>query len=725
MAIKTAAEMFGDGGGFGPAVPYSTTNPPGTSAGNRGVQFGEQLTAAISNRPHYALALNDEDLNTRLAAFEVGGLDAAYDLGTLGPAGGGRSINVTHGAVELDVVNATMYGQDIANAGLRISNLSAAISGVVGADHVTSAVPYAHYMGRRSYGYAGDATDLSAAPNVGVLNTAGASATRLTVTSPGLYFHVGGTRTEVMLGVDLVEISGAPGYNGLYVIHALGPTDAAVELRRLDGSSPAFPANTACTFLPYRPFFVASEDGGANRPFAGGFFTGASEGTRPALMAVGGASGILNTTLGREYGGSTKAFRVGYRALTGAVSTAAEFDTFGRLVFETPVFSDELEADREQVERFGNYAVYIDKSGQPDNTYETGVVVAGPDTGDARHRLDFASLLGAETALVATLNIGFDANSPVDGTINVSSGLSVDWQRHLGPGTVVEILTPTSRAGFYFVVSIEQNNPDDFQLVRMDGTVPAFPTSGTGTARIYSLSALGRLPQLALDSLQIGTTGTVTAAALLAANPRYDDSAGALFVTPSNQGSRRHHAWRAVALGEDFANEIGSLDSEGDLRIRGDFLYGPSAFGGTTLPLRTKEINLELGMSNASWTYVSGASGVWTGLGSSEPLHFPIMLPNGATLISAHVMMVTDDGDQVSVRRLATNWGTPGIRTITSLGSANATAASPSYEVVNVTGLSEVIDNTQNTYQISIAPQGTISIRAIRITFRDPGPRNY
>ena len=77
MAIKTAAEMFGDNAGFGTRVPISFTNPSAYSSGNRGVGFGEQLTSAVANRPHYELALNDEDLNTRLAVFETQGIDGA------------------------------------------------------------------------------------------------------------------------------------------------------------------------------------------------------------------------------------------------------------------------------------------------------------------------------------------------------------------------------------------------------------------------------------------------------------------------------------------------------------------------------------------------------------------------------------------------------------------------------------------------------------------------
>lgn len=115
MPFKSAAEMFGDGGGFGPAVPYSTSNPPGTSAGNRGIQFGEQLTAAIANRTSYALAENTDDLNTRLSVFETGGLDAAYEAGNLidveAADGGVEIVNVT------DATDNLYLGRSVAGAG--------------------------------------------------------------------------------------------------------------------------------------------------------------------------------------------------------------------------------------------------------------------------------------------------------------------------------------------------------------------------------------------------------------------------------------------------------------------------------------------------------------------------------------------------------------------------------------------------------------------------------
>ena len=80
MAIKDAKTIFGDGAGVpGDAgwVPIDTSAPSGKAAANRGIDTAEQVTAAIQNRPAYALARNDEDLDARMTTLETGGIDDA------------------------------------------------------------------------------------------------------------------------------------------------------------------------------------------------------------------------------------------------------------------------------------------------------------------------------------------------------------------------------------------------------------------------------------------------------------------------------------------------------------------------------------------------------------------------------------------------------------------------------------------------------------------------
>lgn len=256
--IKTAAEMFGDGAGFGAAVPYSTSNPPGTAAGNRGIQFGEQLTAAIANRTHYALCLNDEDLNTRLVSWETGGLNAAYRLGSVATPGGGRSITIDAGAVETVSSNsaANIYTRDRWNASLRANMNADTAHGGIGVDvHAKQAgIPYAFFLARAAQDLTGSSiTD----PDTGTLNLGAAGVDRL---------YIGPDSTSRFIpGVDAIEVT-TTAFAGAYMVLSVAGT--YVELRKLDGSTPSFTANTAVSYRVYRlPFRVsASADNTAALP---------------------------------------------------------------------------------------------------------------------------------------------------------------------------------------------------------------------------------------------------------------------------------------------------------------------------------------------------------------------------------------------------------------------------------------------------------------------------
>src|SRR4051812_24546088 len=124
MPIKKKEEFFGDDGPHGPRVPILETAAPGLGTANRGIKLGEQLKAEVHNRPLYALVLNDEDLDTRLAAFEEGGLDGMYRLGALDVAGGGRIIEVDGGAIEGQSGLGTDLATDVANAVFRANTLA-------------------------------------------------------------------------------------------------------------------------------------------------------------------------------------------------------------------------------------------------------------------------------------------------------------------------------------------------------------------------------------------------------------------------------------------------------------------------------------------------------------------------------------------------------------------------------------------------------------------------
>lgn len=255
MAIKTVAQMFGDGAGNGPAVPYSTSNPPGTSAPNRGIQFGEQLTAAIANRTHVALCLNDEDLNTRLVSWETGGLNAAYRLGAVSTPGGGRTINVDAGPVELTANHTTLYSKDRVNAQLRVNHNADTIDGAVGLDVHSEhqAKPFAAAL----YRHQQDLTSYNIADSdSGTLNVGGANSDRLFMTG-------GEDVAPLIIGVDQVEILNTA-YAGLYNIVQRNPGDPGVSLQTLGGTTPVFAADTAVNFRVWRSMLRTSARNGGS-----------------------------------------------------------------------------------------------------------------------------------------------------------------------------------------------------------------------------------------------------------------------------------------------------------------------------------------------------------------------------------------------------------------------------------------------------------------------------
>jgi hypothetical protein len=273
MTFKTKEEMFGDGGSFGAAVPYSTSAPPGTGTGNRGIQVGEQLTAAISNRPHYALALNDEDLNDRLSPFEADGLDASYRLGLIDTAGGGRIVTIDGGAIEARTAMASLAtSADPANAAFRATNIGDTVDGGGGYDFVGSAVsssghriPWFGFMDRRAISFSGD-TSISIS-QAGVLNAGntdnpGGGVSTVGVVGPAKFKT--GTDTNIMNRGDLVEVLTPSNYAGLYRVRGFsdgGGYDRLI-IARLDGTTfPTFTANTACTFRIHRAQFATTKDG--------------------------------------------------------------------------------------------------------------------------------------------------------------------------------------------------------------------------------------------------------------------------------------------------------------------------------------------------------------------------------------------------------------------------------------------------------------------------------
>lgn len=240
MPFKSKAQIFGDNGPNGLAVPVSTSNSAGTASANRGIGFGEGVTAAIANRPSGALADNTDDLNTRLVAVEGDGLDGMYRSG--GVAGAGRVITIDGGAVE---VVSDDSDEDEARSLLR-ARLDNADGTEAAFEVVGAGSTFRH---RVPVGF-NSQTVLSASGVAGILNPGGAGAGRVQVSGGNRFSNSG--LSEILFGNDFAVITDAGALNGVYRIDS-SVSNQVVELLNLDGSSPGFTSSAACTVTIFRP----------------------------------------------------------------------------------------------------------------------------------------------------------------------------------------------------------------------------------------------------------------------------------------------------------------------------------------------------------------------------------------------------------------------------------------------------------------------------------------
>jgi hypothetical protein len=244
MAIKSKEEMFGDGGGFGPAVPFSVVAPGGHSAGNRGIAFGEQLTAAVANRTHYALALNDEDLDARVVPFESDGLDAAYRLGALAVPGGGREIDIDGGAVRLTIPDTGA-----------IAGLATALETHWGEGSGTRLGSYVMADGRRAHLRPYIRVPLGITDSITfAFHAESPTFGRLNITD---VIDMEGWENLLPYGMWVEIVTGAN--PGLYRLVRTFDADNRVFVRAMNGSVPAFPTSGVGTLRFYNTHFTGQQ----------------------------------------------------------------------------------------------------------------------------------------------------------------------------------------------------------------------------------------------------------------------------------------------------------------------------------------------------------------------------------------------------------------------------------------------------------------------------------
>jgi hypothetical protein len=671
MAYKTIEEMFGDDAGFGAAVPYSITNPAGTGAGNRGIQFGESLTAAIANRTHYALALNTDDLHDRLSVFEVGGLDACYDNGLVGPAGGGRVIEKDSGAVETQSASASILG-DLAH--FRADARADTVASSVGFDFVSQRAAsdgqagedaVAGFLDRRVFAKSSGYTQLID-DNAATLNPGGALVTTVRLTTG--QFHSSGN-TDLLLHVDLLEVSGSPSgiHDGLYKIQAVTGPDTDCRVWSLNDVSASFTANTACTIRVYRMVFGSW-----------GPYIGSSWNYNRGAAAVGFQGGAAMTLIAGQRsseqptGGSDTALRARYWS-TDSVDYIDPFrvDYLGR-VRTGELRWEDIETDVERDSDLGAYGFL--------HTYSDAADVGAGYVAKANvtlgRRYDHLSLFPSDPPLTPSLFGGvtmtFVAASPVTGEVRFNVGQDVNVKDHVfGVGMFLEL----EGYGLFAIRQRTTTGNGGFLLRRADGTVPThFPTAGTVTmTAIYTSSGVGRYINF-LNADELWGSGTVTTMNVFSSTEGGETDGAAITLWSANNldgGTRAFVRMLAAdAGGAQGYTEKGAVSADGDLYLAGDVVANGDIstpfgdVGGTTFSYTSgyaKDWLLPLtdGLSEtvagvATWDFNSSGTGApqWEARSGAALLRFPLRIPNNCTIRQVSITVKPNSGTVATGDRL-------------------------------------------------------------------------
>jgi len=725
MAIKTAAEIFGDGTAGNPQVPIDLNAPPGYNALSRGVAFGEQVTSAIKNRTPYALAENDEDLNTRLADFEVRGLDGAYDLGTLGPAGGGRIINKDEGAVETVSLLTVGYGDDVANAHFRANMSGDTLDGGTGFDARVG-------VGRKSPGYVDRIAVGLTDPTGTLIDAAGQACTLASGGTNRIRLDSGGqwklsSVTQLTLLREIVEVSGGlAAENGLYVLASF-ITDTTASFVKLDGTAASFTAGTATVTLYRRKFASSQYAGDGNK---GGLFHGVPGGYA-ALTLMSGMSDSVDS------GGATNTLRIPYKTGAGALLDNMLVDLYGRIVHN--LSSQYLAAETEN--RWGAYGHLIDKVASS-HAYEAGFIFQAPNA--VANTYGVQSMLGTDTAAVPEACAFAFTASVTNLDFTGASGGS-DFQTEVPIGTLVQILSPAAQAGYYVLTAKVGADTTVATLATLGGASPGFPTTSTGTARFLTGVSLGRRSFSNLDA-PAGNFSTISDAKV-AMHLQAEEGSGGLLITMTengDEGIRIHKAGGGAVSADNtqdrliFATNVaGEVYSSGSHYTEGEYLYQD-----TTGKLRLTTIPPQLGQSNSlagtAYWLLNNAFGAnsWKNRTDSSDISFPIMLPNGAVLQDVHAIVkqgavpTSPMSMRVYKRQNMVFAGAPAEGSSLQIGGTDTGTVAITTQALNVgPTLAETIDNSDNTYMVTItASDGGApydEIFGIRLSWEDPGPRNH
>lgn len=746
MPFKSKEELFGDGGSFGPTVPFSVTNAPGTGPGNRGVQFGEQLTAAIANRPHYALALNDEDLNTRLASFEVGGLDAAYRNGSIGPAGGGRDITKDGGAVETVSSLTAQYADDIANAHFRSNQLGDTSRGG-GFDARTGFTTSAYsFMSRSNAGVVNGGTTI-ASLTTATLNPGGIGATIVRLSGGGVA-HTAGVTGVSLNSIDFIEITDAPGMNGLYTIHSLGPSNPDFIVRRLDGSSPAFTADTVATVRPFRTKLLADFVLGGSIGSSGLVVSGSSQDAQ-ALAIVTGDTNRSSLT------GPLNAITFFSRTTAGVLTPSTRITGTGQIrsTLSGAAWSESATRDAEMRAQGGIVGNVQDRSGAVAGTHEVGLLFKDVlDASTSKSAVENWTRITETTFLGLSAAINGTFASPSgrvllpdsDGTPAAPTGQAKwYWTAGVVPGvSTVEMLSGANQGKFYLISRVNHTGAtdadavaDEMTLVDMDGNTADLPTSGSFTFRLIAREFLGSLMPAALVSNTPDPTyspaDTVSFGTFLRNPSSTSDHQRALAVWGDISGSDQ---WvEGGVAGEQGLTEKWVISGGGEAYFTGvsaDALLSTSA-SIVAIPQTDTVVNRSLleatpeydGSGVAGWWY-DRANGRWECRVAGAFLYLPILFSGRLMTTQVQVFNANTGAHLVEAALMTTTptWGTPGTAPTVNIGNNTTISASNAWNEITVShssGSGTVVSLPTAAYAIRIIGNAVgDQVRAIRHTVR-------
>ena len=498
MPTKRSDQLFGDDGANGPRAPIGRDPAPGFGIHNRAVAYGEDLTSFTANKMTYALALNDDDLDFRLSVFEEGGLDGVYRLGARNIAGGGRRIRLNGGAVEGWTELGDSYATDVANAVFRANTLSDTKDGSVAFDAASrgtspGAAAYS-LLDRRALVLETPATTFEDM-QLAVLNQNNQAPDSITLLGRGRFTQFAGDATDVLLGIDLIEVI-AGLHRGLYVVTRLLSTHRA-QLIGLGGKVPIFGSDTEVLTRLFRPVVaIGGRSGG-----------GPSHGLRVVGLPgdedepLGHARGALELVAGGRDGLRSPVSEQGLRyALRTQVRTADPNQlVFGGSITASGTF------EAEALDLFNWRHQRAVDFGWPGFRFNAP---AGSGLAPIGFLADNRRLTGPFHGQLVVSDDGFERDGVlktgdrIEFVHSIVMGLGHSPMAH--PGALVEVFYQGTHLGTYRVYRSafasntleDMSTPLSLYLRYLDGQLPNLnqvaPIGGTVTVRVLSSVTVGR-----------------------------------------------------------------------------------------------------------------------------------------------------------------------------------------------------------------------------------------